>query len=54
VKIAKANLVPIDHNLRGEYEDFAALEIACEQFMAILDIFRWPLTATDVAIAPPP
>jgi transposase len=34
VKIAKADLVPTDHNLRDEYEDFAALEQACEQFMA--------------------
>ncbi len=34
VKIAKADLVPTDHNLRDEYEDFAALEAACEQFMA--------------------
>src|SRR5947209_13139588 len=34
VKIAKADLVPTDHNLRGEYRDFAELERACEQFMA--------------------
>ena len=34
VKIAKADLVPTDHNLREEYEDFAALERACEEFMA--------------------
>lgn len=34
VKIAKADLVPTDHNLRDEYEDFAQLEAACEQFMA--------------------
>jgi hypothetical protein len=34
VRVAKADLVPTDHNLRGEYEDFAALEAACEQFMA--------------------
>src|SRR5919108_617768 len=34
VKVAKADLVPTDHNLRDEYEDFAALERACEQFMA--------------------
>ena len=26
--------MPTDHNLRDEYEDFAALEQACEQFMA--------------------
>jgi transposase len=34
VRVAKADLVPTEHNLRAEYEDFAALERACEQFMA--------------------
>lgn len=34
VKIAKADLVPTDHNLREEYRDFSELEQACEQFMA--------------------
>jgi dihydropteroate synthase len=34
VRVARADLVPTDHNLRGEYEDFAALERACEEFMA--------------------
>jgi hypothetical protein len=34
VKIAKADLVPTEHNLRDEYQDFAQLEAACEQFMA--------------------
>jgi transposase len=34
VKLAKADLVPTDHNLREEYSDFAQLEAACEQFMA--------------------
>ncbi|MBV9949358.1 MAG: hypothetical protein JOZ69_21115, partial [Myxococcales bacterium] len=34
VRVAKADLVPTDHNLRDEYADFAALERACEQFMA--------------------
>jgi hypothetical protein len=34
VKIAKADLVPTDHNLRPGYADWAALERACEQFMA--------------------
>jgi transposase len=34
VKLAKADLVPTDHNLRDEYQDFAELEAACEQFMA--------------------
>ena len=34
VKVAKADLVPTDHNLREEYEDWQALEAACERFMA--------------------
>jgi hypothetical protein len=34
VRVAKADLVPTDHNLRDQYEDVAALERACEQFMA--------------------
>ncbi len=32
VRIAKADLVPTEHNLRGEYEDFAQLEQACLEF----------------------
>jgi transposase len=32
VRIAKADLVPTEHNLRGEYKDFAALERACLEF----------------------
>jgi transposase len=32
VRIAKADLVPTEHNLRGEYADFAELEAACEAF----------------------
>jgi hypothetical protein len=32
VRIAKADLVPTEHNLRGEYEDFAALDQACREF----------------------
>ena len=34
VKLAKADLVPTDHNLREQYADWRALEQACEQFMA--------------------
>ena len=34
VKVAKADLVPTDHNLLDEYEDWQALERACEQLMA--------------------
>jgi transposase len=32
VRIAKADLVPTDHNLRPGYQDFAALEQACAEF----------------------
>jgi transposase len=32
VRIAKADLVPTDHNLRAAYKDFAALERACLEF----------------------
>jgi transposase len=34
VRVAKADLVPTDHNLRAGYESFAELEAACEAFMA--------------------
>jgi hypothetical protein len=40
VRVAKADLVPTEHNLREEYEDFAALERACEQFMAEVNTRR--------------
>jgi len=33
VKVAKADLVPTDTNLRPEYGSFAELEAACEEFM---------------------
>jgi len=32
VRIAKADLLPTDHNLRAQYRDFAELEAACEAF----------------------
>ena len=32
VRIAKADLVPTDHNLRAAYGSFAELELACEEF----------------------
>jgi len=40
VKIAKADLVPTDHNLRDEYEDWRALEQACQAFMAEVNTRR--------------
>jgi transposase len=44
VRIAKADLVPTNHNLRDEYADWRALEAACEQFMA--DVNTRPHRAT--------
>jgi hypothetical protein len=32
VRVARADLVPTDHNLRAAYEDFAELEVECERF----------------------
>ena len=34
MRVAKADLVPTDHNLRPAYADFGELEAACEAFMA--------------------
>jgi len=34
VRVAKADLVPTDHNLRPAYRSFGELEAACETFMA--------------------
>jgi transposase len=34
VRVAKADLVPTDHNLRAAYASFQELEVACEEFMA--------------------
>jgi len=47
VKIAKADLVPTDHNLREEYPDWQALEQACQEFMA--DVNTRPHRATREA-----
>ncbi len=44
VKIAKADLVPTEHNLRDQYPDWQALEQACLQFMA--DVNTRPHRAT--------
>ena len=43
-KIAKADLVPTDHNLREQYADWQALEQACQEFMA--DVNTRPHRAT--------
>ena len=34
VRVAKADLVPTDHNLRPQYGSFAELETACQELMA--------------------
>jgi hypothetical protein len=47
VKIAKADLVPTDHNLCDDYEDWAELERACQSFMA--DVNTRPHRATRQA-----
>jgi len=44
VRIAQADLVPTRHNLREQYEDWAALERACLEFMA--DVNTRPHRAT--------
>ena len=47
VKIAKADLLPADHNLRLEYSSFAELEAACQQWMA--DVNTRPHRVTQEA-----
>jgi len=47
VKLAKADLVPTDHNLRDQYVDWQALEAACLEFMA--DVNTRPHRATRQA-----
>jgi hypothetical protein len=34
VRVAKADLVPTEHNLRPAYASFGELEVACEEFIA--------------------
>ncbi len=47
VKIAKADLVPTEHNLRDQYADWQELEQACQEFMA--DVNTRPHRATREA-----
>lgn len=47
VRIAKADLLPSDHNLRASYGSFGELEAACERWMA--DVNTRPHRATDQA-----
>jgi hypothetical protein len=47
VKVAKADLVPTDHNLREEYPDWPALERACLEFMADVNTRRHRSTRAE-------
>ena len=47
MRVAKADLVPTDHNLREQYPDWQALERACQEFMA--DVNTRPHRATRKA-----
>ena len=47
VRVAKADLLPADHNLRPAYASFAELEAACQQWMA--DVNTRPHRATQQA-----
>ena len=47
VRVAKADLLPADHNLRPAYASFAELEAACQQWMA--DVNTSPHRATQQA-----
>jgi transposase len=40
VRVAKADLVPTEHNLRAAYQSFGELEVACEAFMADVNTRR--------------
>lgn len=53
VKVAKADLVPKDTNLLGEYASFADLEVACEVFCAQVNarVHRVTRRAPDVMLA---
>ena len=51
VRVAKADLVPTDHNLRDQYADWQALERACQEFMA--DVNTRPHRATRAGAGDP-
>jgi transposase len=50
VRIARADLVPTDHNLRPGYEDFAALEAACEEFCERVNAREHRITCRPPAV----
>jgi hypothetical protein len=53
VRIAKADLVPTDHNLRPAYADFAELEVACEAFCERVNTREWSGQEYRVTRRPP-
>lgn len=50
VRIARADLVPTDHNLLAAYEDFARLELACEEFCDRVNAREHRLTRRPPAV----
>jgi transposase len=50
VRIARADLVPTDHNLRSAYENFAGLEAACEALCERVDAREHRVTRRAPAV----
>jgi hypothetical protein len=50
VRIAKADLVPTEHNLRGEYADFGELEAACQAFCERVNTREHRVTRRALAV----
>jgi hypothetical protein len=51
VRVARADLVPTEHNLRSAYEDFGALERACEAFCERVNAREHRVTRRAPAVA---
>jgi transposase len=50
VRVAKADLVPTDHNLRSSYESFAELEAACAGFCGRVNVREHRVTGRAPAV----
>jgi len=50
VRIAKADLVPTEHNLRPAYDDFVGLERACEEFCGRVNVREHRVTRRAPAV----
>jgi transposase len=50
VRIAKADLVPTDHNLRAAYRDFTELERSCEAFCERVNAREYRVTRRVPAV----